>query len=386
MTTVIKTKNSTTTTTAPSSLAQGELAVNITDKKVWVGNAATTPVQLLGAGSTASFGAVTATSVTDSGLTSGRVTYAGTGGLLQDNSAFTFDGSTLSSTNLAYSGTLTGGTGVVNLGSGQFYKDASGNVGIGTSSPVSFGGGYKTLEVKGSTTTNGGVVRASTSDNSYMIDMYANNAGGNLESRGANPMLFLTNSAERMRIDSSGNLLVGTTSTVNRLKIVGSAATNRLVAFTPNVTGDTSTACLLVSKFDNNSTTSQVYVQFSMNNDGTASGQINANGANGAAFGSWSDSRLKENIENLPSQLANITALRPVEFDYIESEGGGHQIGFIAQEMQEVYPDVVGERADGMLTVTGWDKTTARLVKAIQELKAELDTVKTELATLKGTV
>jgi hypothetical protein len=39
-------------------------------------------------------------------------------------------------TSLAYSTTLTGGTGIVNLGSGQFYKDASGNVGIGTSSPV----------------------------------------------------------------------------------------------------------------------------------------------------------------------------------------------------------------------------------------------------------
>lgn len=38
--------------------------------------------------------------------------------------------------NLSYTGTLTGGTGIVNLGSGQFYKDASGNVGIGTASPV----------------------------------------------------------------------------------------------------------------------------------------------------------------------------------------------------------------------------------------------------------
>jgi len=52
MPTVLKTKNSVTTTVAPTSLAQGELAVNITDKKMWVGNAATTPVQLLGAGAT----------------------------------------------------------------------------------------------------------------------------------------------------------------------------------------------------------------------------------------------------------------------------------------------------------------------------------------------
>lgn len=38
-------------------------------------------------------------------------------------------------TDLSYTGTLTGGTGVVNLGSGQLYKDAAGNVGIGTSTP-----------------------------------------------------------------------------------------------------------------------------------------------------------------------------------------------------------------------------------------------------------
>jgi len=48
-------------------------------------------------------------------------------------------GNSGSFTNLAYTGTLTGGTGVVNLGSGQFYKDASGNVGIGTSSPSALG-------------------------------------------------------------------------------------------------------------------------------------------------------------------------------------------------------------------------------------------------------
>ena len=44
MTTVIKLKNSTTTSTTPSSLAQGEVAINITDKKAWVGNASTTPI------------------------------------------------------------------------------------------------------------------------------------------------------------------------------------------------------------------------------------------------------------------------------------------------------------------------------------------------------
>jgi hypothetical protein len=50
MATTLKLKNSVTTTAAPSSLVQGEAAVNITDKKVWVGDAASSPVQILGAG------------------------------------------------------------------------------------------------------------------------------------------------------------------------------------------------------------------------------------------------------------------------------------------------------------------------------------------------
>ena len=49
--------------------------------------------------------------------------------------AINVSGGTASVTTLAYSGTLTGGTGIINIGSGQLYKDASGNIGIGTSSP-----------------------------------------------------------------------------------------------------------------------------------------------------------------------------------------------------------------------------------------------------------
>lgn len=63
MATTIKLKNSVTTTNTPSSLAQGEVAINITDKKVWVGNAATTPIQLLGDGGSVTFTSLTVTGV-----------------------------------------------------------------------------------------------------------------------------------------------------------------------------------------------------------------------------------------------------------------------------------------------------------------------------------
>ena len=52
--------------------------------------------------------------------------------------------------------------------------------------------------------------------------------------------------------------------------------------------------------------------------------------------------------------------------------------------MQEIYPDAVGTSADDMLTITGWSKTEARLVKAIQELNAKVEAQALEIATLKG--
>jgi len=124
-------------------------------------------------------------------------------------------------------------------------------------------------------------------------------------------------------------------------------------------------------KFDNNTTTSNVFVGFVVNNGVNASGQINANGAGQAAFGSWSDQRLKENISELPSQLANIFGLRPVEFDY--KDGSGHQIGFIAQEVREIYPDLVGEGTDGFLTLSGLGKNEARMIKAFQEFAQQVE-------------
>jgi hypothetical protein len=118
-------------------------------------------------------------------------------------------------TNLSYTGTFTGGTGVVNLGSGQLYKDASGNVGIGAAPTA----GYK-LDVYNA--SNNLVVIRSASTSSASLELAANNntpgvGGLNIQQNSANDayifnlssakMVFGTSGLERMQIDSSGNMI-----------------------------------------------------------------------------------------------------------------------------------------------------------------------------------
>ena len=272
------------------------------------------------------------------------------------------------------SGTLT-----VRIGSTGDSYITGGNVGIGTSSPSQ----KFHVAGSGSTYTRVSSSNASTGAGSYFVNATSTWLIGAGPASGGSEFAFVdqtSGSIERARIDSSGNFMVGTTSAGATLTVYhGGNQKSADFYGAGNVSGTPVMSC---RKGANDSTTSNVYIQFLYNNGTTGSGQINGNGGSQAAFGSYSDIRLKQNVESLPSQLENICSLRPVEFDYIES--GEHQIGFIAQEMQEVYPDAVAVGNDDMLTITGWNKTEARLVSAIKELKAELDAVKSELATLKG--
>jgi hypothetical protein len=123
MATTLKLKNSVTTTVAPSTLSQGEAAVNITDKKVWVGDASSSPVQILGAGAP-----VSGTTGTFTGNTTIAGTFAANGGTtLGDASG---DALTINSSAVSIPNGL-------NFDSNTLVIDATNNrVGVGNTAPA----------------------------------------------------------------------------------------------------------------------------------------------------------------------------------------------------------------------------------------------------------
>ena len=329
-------------------------------------------------------------------------TYTSIGNLTLTN--VTVSSGNVAVTNLSYTGTLTGGTGVVNLGSGQFYKDASGNVGIGTTTT----GTTATGNITGTATVSdygytifasengfGAYMQGSTSGNTYAFignfkynfttpsSSYApySNAGYGIN-MGTNAIAFYSANAggagsftptERMRIDSSGNLNLGQTSGSNgasKLGIANDCGVQAMQIWTNTAGGSATQNIVLLYR------------------GSTLVGSIQGSNT-GTAYNTSSDYRLKENIAPMTGALNVVQKLNPVTYNW-KVDGSSGQ-GFIAHELAEVVPDCVSGGKDavdseGKPVYQGIDTSflVATLTAAIQELKAELDSVKAELQTLKG--
>ncbi|MDD2278814.1 MAG: tail fiber domain-containing protein, partial [Bacteroidales bacterium] len=87
-----------------------------------------------------------------------------------------------------------------------------------------------------------------------------------------------------------------------------------------------------------------------------------------------SDKRLKENIVNMENVLPNVLKINPVYYEFKNKEiySAGRHIGFIAQDVQKYYPDLVLEGSDGLLSID-YSRMTVVLLQAINEQQALIE-------------
>jgi hypothetical protein len=237
--------------------------------------------------------------------------------------------------------------------------DSSGNLGIGTNSPA------RRLDVRGGLGMQVNEDGAGTKVITLRSDFAGAGPAVNVTTN--DPLLFLTNNTERMRLDTSGNLLVGTTT------IIGS---NGCVL---EKTGNGGRLYVRRSNADN---VAEWYY------DGTRVGSVSIT-SSATSYNTGSDYRLKENIQPMTAALAKVAALNPCTFKW-KADGLAGQ-GFIAHELQAVVPDcVTGEKdavdADGNPVYQGIDTSflVATLTAAIQEQQALIQSLTARIAALEA--
>ena len=297
------------------------------------------------------------------------------------------------------------------LSTGKPVWDTSGNVGVGTSSPAQklhvASAGTTAIQVQN--TASSGAAYLKNTNTATTCNFGVDASGGYVETLGAYNTIFYTNGAERMRIDTSGNVGIGTSSPASGYKLhvngdvridgnIGSSAnpfvyswsggsngqvrsginldgTNTKMEFytaqaermridsagsvfinTTAGVGSATSQLTIVSPnlfntaagvgIKNNTNNTGGYFAFFVNSSNSTIGSISQATASSVAYNTTSDYRLKENIAPMTGALAKVSALKPVTYTWKADGVNGE--GFIAHELAEVCPSAVAGEKDAV--------------------------------------
>jgi hypothetical protein len=279
---------------------------------------------------------------------------------------------------------------------------ATGNVGVGTSSPA------QKLNVSGSGSVYSAITNTGTGPSNLLLG--AANAQTQIISRdattGAVPTVFLQGTAESMRINSSGNVLVGNTGLLSGMGGTFAVGNDRQVS----IDGDTGGAIYM-----RGSAGGWAIGKYFVGNAGAFLGGFGAlGGANaltyywvGTAFNgtgvylnyggnSWialSDERDKNIHGVIENALDKVSQFNGIYYNYKnDAEGTKQRVGFSAQKVKAVFPEAVSEIQREVDNPSEETKRLALsttdivplLVQAIQELKATVDAQAARIAALEA--
>ena len=213
---------------------------------------------------------------------------------------------------------------------------------------------------------------------------FSNNSGdnyGGLWYSSGNIMEFRTNNAERMRLNASGHLSVGTTNISP-----GQGDGNTDVGACVNKNG----------RFICNSAGS--FSSFGRNDTGTIISFTRAGGDQGSigvavgsvSYNTSSDYRLKENITSISDGITRLKTLKPLRFNFIEDTTNTLRDGFLAHEVTAVPEAITGTKdevdSNNKPVYQGIDqsKLVPLLTAALQEAVAKIETLETKVAALEA--
>jgi hypothetical protein len=248
------------------------------------------------------------------------------------------------------------------------FLNQSGNLGLGTTTPLIYGTfarqftlqastGYSNISVAGG--DGGGIDFGTATIRQAGIYSLAGSALG-----------FYTNStnsgfalAEKARIDTSGRLLVGTSTSYTDYANIQVRGDNKGIAIQDST--DNSYRAIY-----NQSGTLYFW-------NGSNEGYLSTSGA----WTNASDARLKTNVREIEYGLSTVLATQPRHYERVDIDGT--YIGFVAQELQTVIPEVVSGNPEKQLGVD-YGSLVAIAFKAIQEQQAIITQLQADVAALKG--